>query len=453
MAINVNWLAFPASVETGESKPIAISIENDTANDITISGISFVDDAGVYTGGAFIPCFKVAEDVYSAGTPQLNQVPAWGTPEQSSENISGNPLIYFPANLSGVNYVPAVEGINYASGSYGGQSVNIPAPSDPIISTSVVIPAGETCYYATQFTSLQKGSLYQPLPGQVEIYGDVKILVLVEGSTTPLSTTATDPYLYTGTATGLRLVAEGLDGSTNVLAGSQTSIVNLYQYSRNPQYGDFDFPVRAYLATTLGTEFDVTPYVSDFLSSDDAVFAIDQGASEYYVIPDNVVGGNPKIYAGGGAVTIVPDGAGTFDPAYATITATYEGFNASLELGLIKKLAVSFQVTQQLPLVVRYAAGQALYECFPVIIYEDGLVEDETGGGYVLMEFDAATNQGDGLTSGICRWDDQDYGYFYVNGSQSVDTNTFIKITWIDTNFPLLMGLPPIYVPVLVKAN
>ena len=456
MAINVDWLSIVSYVETGKPEPIAISIENDTANDITISGISLVDSAGVYTAGAFIPCFKVAEDRYTVGTPELNQIPAWGTAEQSSENISGDPLIYFPANLSGVAYVPAVEGINYASGSYGGQAIDILAPSDPLISTSALIPAGETCYYATQILSNQVGPLQNALPGSIEIYGSIKVLVLVEGDTEPLSTTLTDPYLYTGTCVGLSVVPVGLKGSSNVLVGSGADIINLVQFGRNPQYADFDFPLRVILDIDDGRQIDVTRF-STFTSSD-TILSVVEGESVYGVEDTSVVGSAPRITAGGGACSInydepVPD----FEPEYSTLEASCpsQGLTASTRVGVLGTggLPVQFRVTQTTPIVARYAAGQANLECYPVVIYENGKVEDETGGGYVLMEFDSATNQGDGLTGGILQWDDQDDGYFYVNAPQSVDTNTFIKVTWVDTAYPLLMGLPPIYVPVLVKAN
>lgn len=455
MAINVSYLYQPSDVETGTPQPIAIEIENDTANDITISGISVVDSAGVFTGGAFIPCFPVAENIYSVGASELNPIPAWGTAEQSSERTDGNPLIYFPANLSGVAYVPAVEGINYASGSYGGQSYDIPAASDPLVSTSVVIPAGETCYYATQIISLQQGSLYAALPGEVEVYGDVEVLVLVEGED-PLSTGFTQPYLYTGTSVGLSVVPVGLKGSSNVLVGSGTDIINLVQYGRNPQYANFDFPLRVLLDIDDGRQIDVTRF-STFTSSD-TMLSVVAGASAYGTEATSVVGSSPRITAGGGACSInYNEPPENFEPLYSDLVATCpsQGLSASTRVGVLSTLGlpVQFRVTQTTPIVARYAAGQANLSCSPVIIYEDGTVEDETGGSYVLMEFDAATNQGDGITGGILQWDDQDYGTFYVNASQTVDTNTFIKVTWIDALYPILMGLSPIYVPVLVKAN
>jgi len=459
MAINVDFLSAPDNLETGKSKPVAISIENDTANDITISGISVVDNKGIFTGGAFIPCFKVAEDVYSVGTPELNPVPAWGTPEQSSERTNGDPLIYFPANLSGVSYVPAVEGINYASGSYGGQAVGIPAPSDPLISTSVLIPAGETCYYATQLTSLTQGSLFQPLPGQVQLYGEVGVYVLVEGDTEPLCTGFVNPYLYTGTSVGLSVVPVGLKGSSNVLVGSGADIINLAQYGRNPQYADFDFPLRALLDIDDGRQIDVTRFCT--YTSSDPVLTVVAGPSAYGAtpIPPAVLptGGNSQTIGGGGACTIDPDEADDFEPIYSILEATMPGQSvdpATTSVGVLLYvgLPVQFRILETSPIIARYTPSAITYTCTPVIIYEDGTVEDETGGSYVLMEFDTATNQGDGITGGIFTWDDQDAGYFNVS-NVAVETRTFIKITWIDTDYPLLKGLPPIYVPLIATPN
>jgi hypothetical protein len=298
----------------------------------------------------------------------------------------------------------------------------------------------------------------QTLPGQVELYADINVYVLVEGDTEPLSTGTTDTYLYTGTSVGLSVVPVGLKGSSNVLVGGNTNIINLTHYGRNPQYANFDFPLRVVLAIDDGRQIEVTQFC-EFTSSE-AVISVVAGPSAYGAEATSTVGSSPRITAGGGACTIdvaeIESGdGGEFSPIYATLEASISGQGvspASTIVGVIERLPREFRYKEVSPIVARYNPSTTLY-LTPVIVYDDGLVEDETGGGYVLMEFDTATNQGDGLTGGILEWDDQDYGYYIVSANPSVSTNVLVKCSWVDTDYPLLMGLRPFYVNILVVPN
>jgi hypothetical protein len=287
------------------SVPLSISIRNGSGESVFVQGIRLLNSDGVLTLGDFQQFYPVTYQIVSGGTAVTSSIPKWGTADQSTETIVGDPLVYWIGNISGSSLVTA---------SFTG--LHIPSGSQ-------TIPAGATGSFQSAVIVTTPPLLPQPV-----LSTDVGALLFVSGAVSGSRT-------FSATTASLDYTSKPVDRIACSLVGAN-ALTSFSTWGRPIAFANFDAYVETNIVYTDGTQTPVSAVASDFTSSDPSVVSVVQNGAF-----GSQTGslGNAQLTAGGGALTFIFPSNFSPQPSYATIeNRLSDGLTGSVKVGLAEFL-------------------------------------------------------------------------------------------------------------------
>lgn len=335
MAITGEVVLSNTTVSGTQEVPLVVKVYNDDAvNEVTLTGITLTTPNQSIVALGEIPAFSTAYfQTSSGGTAVTSSIPKWGTGEQASKTISNADLYYWVGNVSG----SSLGVVNYDG--------------------NLVLPANSTSSFVAAVTPLNAPFLPEPV-----ITAEIGALIQISGTTQPVVAT-TDT---------LNITSKPVARIACQLVGVP-AVVTKNEFSRPPNYSNFDAIVSTTIVYTDGTEIvinpqDNFPIVNDYTSSDPSVVSVVQNGAFTSTTSSlqltnsvgEVYGGqNTQLIAGAGAITFTF--ANNDDPTLiSAVISNRIGPNAtgSVEINLRDVYPVAIQVQPQLVSMVSGTISQ-----------------------------------------------------------------------------------------------
>ena len=280
-----------SDVEGISSVPVTVTIENGSGESIFVQGITLLTNNEAVATGDFQRFFPLLLQSVSGGSPVTSSIPKYGTGEQPSQTIVGDPLFYYVGNISGSSLVTS---------SFTG--LHIPSGSQ-------TIAAGATGSFQSSVIPVRA-----PFLPSESITTDISTLTVVSGSSGGLQT-------VTSSAEQLTIKSKPIDHIACSLVGA-SAITSKSTFARRPAFSNFDAFVQTDIVYVDGTQITLNPgnsngITSNFTSSDPSVVSVVQ-AGNFGVVTGSV--GNPQFTAGAGALTFTFPSNNDPTPAFATIS-------------------------------------------------------------------------------------------------------------------------------------
>jgi len=292
--------------------PLSVTIENGSGEEIFVEGIKLLTDNEAVATGDFQRFFPLLLQSVSGGSPVTSSIPKYGTGEQSSQTIVGDPLFYYVGNISGSSLVTS---------SFIG--LHIPSGSQTIAD-------GATGSFQSSVVPVRAPFL----PSQT-LTTNISTLAVVSGSSGGLQ-------IVTSSAESLSIKSKEVERIACSLVGA-SAITSKSKFARRPAFSNFDAFVQTDIVYIDGTQITLTPgnangITSDFTSSDPSVVSVVQSGlfgSTTGSIVNGVAQGNSQFTAGAGALTFTFPSNNNPDPAFATISNRVDaGLTGSVLVGL-----------------------------------------------------------------------------------------------------------------------